>query len=401
MRFIFLSAGYHPDQVGGAFRYVTEVTERLAARGHHVAVVYPGQDDRADSDISPAGVSRHRFPPARGWFFNNWRHKNATARKAFQALTTGDKKAHLNVLCHAYFEPAFARHPGASAFLFTGPWAEEFLSSRASPGTRRPRRWLDRLIAARLRATERRALRNADRILTISRYYVSQLPRWHGAGLPPIRMISGGVNTEQFCPLADRTAARAQFGVQPDEFLFLTVRRLEPRMGLRQLIEAFAQVAPQFPRARLWLAGEGSQRGELQSCLDEHHLNGQARLPGFVAEDDLPALYNASDCTLMPSLDLEGFGLATVESLACGTPVLGSRAGATPELLAPLSEVLLFDGGPAGMLADKLLQILKDRAALPSRTRCREYAVQHFSWNQTVAGFEQAFRETAVAGGGA
>ena len=398
MRFIFLSAGCHPDQVGGAYRYVSEVTERLAARNHHVAVIHPGKDERIGSRLSTSGASRHRFPPGRGLFFNNWRQRNSAARRILQELTARCHEPRLNVLCHAYFEPAFAGHRGPAAFLFTGPWAEEFLSSRSF---RWPRCWLDRLIAAQMRASERRALRSVDRILTISRFYEAQLPRWRGAGLPPIRLISGGVNTEQFCPVADRTAARAQFDVQPDEFLFLTVRRLEPRMGLHGLIDAFASVAPQFPRARLWLAGEGSQRDNLQSCIDSHQLNGQIRLVGFVPEADLPALYNAADCTLMPSLDLEGFGLATVESLACGTPVLGSRAGATPELLAPLSEALLFDATTPGMFSNQLRAILQGEQVLPSRAQCRDYARTHFSWDQTVAGFEGAFLDLCGAGGGA
>ena len=400
MRFIFLSAGYYPDQVGGAFRYVTEVTERLAARGHHVTVIFPGNEPQASCSKSPARAALQRFPQPRGFFWNNWRQKNISARRNFMAAMPGDGEPLLAVLCHAFFEPAFAAHRGRSAFLFTGPWAEEYSFSRQSQKTLWPRRVLDQLIAARMRATERRALRSVDRVLTISRYYEGQLPRWHGADLPPVRMISGGVNAEQFFPFTDRAAARVKFGLKLDEFLFLTVRRLDPRMGLRQLIDAFATVAAQFPHARLWLAGDGPQRGELQAGIDAHQLGDRVRLLGFVAEADLPALYNAADCTLMPSLDLEGFGLATVESLACGTPVAGSRAGATPELLAPLSEDLLFDAISPAILQNKLLAILQNPQTLPGREQCRDYAVKQFSWDRPVAGFEQTFTELCGAGGG-
>ncbi len=401
MRFIFLSAGYYPDQVGGAFRYVTEVTERLAARGHRVGVIFPGNEPQTSSGKSPAGATLHRFPQPHGFFWNNWRQKNISARRGLLAEMKGDDEPCLTVLCHAFFEPAFTAHRSRSAYLFTGPWAEEYSFSRQSQKTLWPRRTLDQLIAAHMRATERRALRSVDRILTISRYYEGQLPCWHGADLPPIRMISGGVNTEHFSPFADRAAARDKFGVKHDEFLFLTVRRLDPRMGLRQLVDAFASVASQFPDARLWLAGDGSQRNELQAGIDEKNLGDRVRLLGFVAETDLPALYNAADCTLMPSLDLEGFGLATVESLACGTPVVGSRAGATPELLAPLSEALLFDAVSPAMLQNKLLAILQNPQSLPGRKQCRDYVVKHFSWDRPVAGFEQTFTELCDAGGGA
>ncbi len=399
MRFIFLSAGYHPDQLGGAYRYVAEVTERLAARGHRVTVIHPGNEGQAPVGTSTAGVTLQRLPRPRGFFWNNWRQKNRAARRALQVATAGQSGPLLTLLCHAYFAPAMAGQVGASAYLFTGPWAQEYLASRPAARAGWPRRALDRLVAARMRVTERRALRQADRILTISRYYEGQLPRWHGAGLPPIQQVSGGVNTEQFFPVADRPAARARFGLKPDEFLFLTVRRLERRMGLRELIAAFAPVARQQPHARLWLAGEGSQRNELQACLDSYQLADCVRLLGFVAEAELPALYNAADCTLMPSLELEGFGLATVESLACGTPVVGSRTGATPELLAPLDETLLFDAVPPTLISEKLLALLQGRQQLPARGQCRDYVVQHFSWSRTVSGFEQAFTELCGTGG--
>ena len=110
MRFIFLSAGYYPDQVGGAFRYVTEVTERLAARGHHVTVIFPGDGKQTSSGKSPAGATLHRFPQPRGFFWNNWRQKNISARHCLLAATQVGGEPLLTVLCHAYFEPAFTAH---------------------------------------------------------------------------------------------------------------------------------------------------------------------------------------------------------------------------------------------------------------------------------------------------
>jgi glycosyltransferase involved in cell wall biosynthesis len=124
------------------------------------------------------------------------------------------------------------------------------------------------------------------------------------------------------------------------------------------------------------------------------------RLLGFVAEESLPRLLNAADCTVMPSLDLEGFGLATLESLACGTPVLGSSAGATPELLEPFSPKLLFDPQQSGALTEKLKSALANPAALPNRSRCRAYALQNFSWDGPVAAFQRCYVELVPRGGG-
>jgi glycosyltransferase involved in cell wall biosynthesis len=396
MRFVFLTLGYHPDLVGGAYRYVAQVAERLAARDHTVDVICPNPSNRLAAQETRAGVQLHRFPDAEGFFWLNWRKENAAAISLLELLSkTGDKT--LLLCCHGYFEPTLASWPGSSAFLFTGPWAEEYEYSRRHARRSPLKRAFHSLIARRLRNTEGAALARAQRILTISRYYERKLPRWHPRPLPPVEIVFGGVDLQFFSPAEDRETTRQQFGLARDDFAFLTVRRLDPRMGLLTLLDAFADLAPQFPRAQLRLAGDGPQRSELQERLKSSKLSGQTRLLGFVPEADLPRLYSAADCAIMPSLDLEGFGLATVESLACGTPVIGSNSGATPELLEPLGANLLFEPGSCELLAAIMRRVLKNPAELPLRGRCREYASGRFDWNNVVAALEQTGAELTGA----
>ena len=389
MRFIFLTLGYHPDLIGGAYRYVTEVTQRLAASGHRVDVVYPAPAGMTSDPEIRAGVHLHRYPGASGLFLANFWRENVAARTRLQQARDASPQPALTVLCHAYFTPALASHAGPVTFLYTGPWAEEFRFSRQS--TPRPawRRWFDELIAQGLRVMERKALRQARRILTISQYYVERLPRWHGDRLPPVTMISGGVDPGQFQPAADRGALRAGFGLGASDFLFLTVRRLDPRMGLLALIDGFAAAASDYRHARLWIAGQGPQRDALARRIGAVALEGRVRLLGFVAEQQLPKVFNVADCTVMPSLDLEGFGLSTVESLACGTPVIGSRAGATPELLVPLHPALVFEPGSAAALAAKFREVLAGPGWLPKRGQCRDYVLRHYSWQRPVSALEE------------
>ena len=116
---------------------------------------------------------------------------------------------------------------------------------------------------------------------------------------------------------------------------------------------------------------------------------------GFVPDAELPDCYRAADGTVVPSLALEGFGLVTAESLACGTPVIGSDSGATPELLAPLGPQLLFAPGSVEALAAKFREVLANPSVLPSRERCRAHAVESFSWDRPVNALEQAFADFA------
>jgi glycosyltransferase involved in cell wall biosynthesis len=101
----------------------------------------------------------------------------------------------------------------------------------------------------------------------------------------------------------------------------------------------------------------------------------------------------------MPSLDLEGFGLATVESLACGTPVLGSDAGATPELLGPLDNQLLYSACDPTALTRTLTGLLNGSQRLPDRERCSDYARTAFPWERPVNAFESAWNDVLTRGG--
>lgn len=389
MRFVFLTLGYHPDLDGGGYRYASEVAERLAARGHEVHAVYPNPRNRFAPRESRNGVELHRVPDGTRGFLANHRSENAAARRALEELLGPGTPRTLLATHQAYFGPA--SRPWPTVFMYQGPWGLEYAFSQQA----RPRPWwrrcLDPLITRRLHALEGEALGRAPRILVASEYTRRQLPRWHPRVQAPVEVVSGGADFAQFQPPSDRPARRALRGIAPDETVFLTVRRLDPRMGLAGLLEAFGSVLPRHPRARLLMAGRGPQEPELAGRIRSAGLGERVQLLGYVPEAELADVYGVADCTLMPSLDLEGFGLATVESLACGTPVLASDAGANPELVGPLDPGLLYRSSDLQALKDRLDAVLSGRQPLPSRDRCAAYARAGFPWERPVIAFEQAW----------
>jgi glycosyltransferase involved in cell wall biosynthesis len=86
---------------------------------------------------------------------------------------------------------------------------------------------------------------------------------------------------------------------------------------------------------------------------------------GFIPEEDLPKYYQAADLVVMPTYELEGFGLVTIEALACGTPVLGTPVGATPEILRGIDPALLTGGTHAEAMAESLRTIIRRFRARP------------------------------------
>ncbi len=396
MRFLSVSLGWHPDVIGGAWRVAAAQASGLAARGHIVeAITGQPAEGTLPAVTDRDGVRIHRYPQQSGNFYTNWRAENRAAAALLRERLHHASAPVLILQQHAYLEPAVATATATAPVLhvFHGPWAEEYrFAVRARPRGA-PRRALDLLIPHLLRHVEGRALRRARRVLVLSQHFAGELSRWHGRGLPPVEIAPGGVDPDLFHPAADRAALRAEWGLRPDDFLCVALRRLDPRMGLDLLIDAFGQLAGEFPRARLWLAGRGPAEAALRARIDGLGLREVVRLLGFLPEPDLPRLLNAADLALMPSLDLEGFGLATAEALACGTPVLGSRAGATPELLNPLSADLLFEPGSRDSLTARLRAALRNPASLPERTRCAAYARERFTWTAQVNACERAAAE--------
>jgi glycosyltransferase involved in cell wall biosynthesis len=137
-------------------------------------------------------------------------------------------------------------------------------------------------------------------------------------------------------------------------------------------------VAREFPDVLLLIGGSGYLREHLQTSILEQGLERNVRLLGFIPEDLLPAYYQAADLFVLPTLQYEGFGLATIESLACGTPVLGTPVGATPEVLEPVGDELLFRDASAEAIALGINSWLGSRRYTELRQLCREYCVSHF-----------------------
>ena len=84
---------------------------------------------------------------------------------------------------------------------------------------------------------------------------------------------------------------------------------------------------------------------------------------------------------MVPTVALEGFGLIVVESLAGGTPVLGTPIGGIPEILKPFSEDLVFEGYNSDQLAIGIIEALSGDRSLPSSQACLDYVQANYHWN--------------------
>jgi len=286
----------------------------------------------------------------------------------------------------------------ANIYTFHAPWSVEWLDMyrfARRDGLSAVQRLSSRAVAFYLKRLERFAVRRADAVVTLSDYVRGKAQQLHGLPNARFRLIPGGVDCDTFKPAPDRAKVRAALPVpvSPDALLLLTVRRLVPRMGLENLIQAVATVSVKLPHLRLIIVGVGELERELKSLVSRLGLADRVIFAGKVPEADLPRFYQAADLFVLPTRELEGFGMVTPEALASGTPVLGTPVGGTVEILSRLNPDLLFADTSAEAMAAKLLDFATSGKLTPQlRQACRDYAVARYSWDAVVDQYEALCR---------
>lgn len=253
---------------------------------------------------------------------------------------------------------------------FHGPWASESEREGEKPHVVQFKRIIERAVYKR-----------ANRFIVLSNAFRDQLSNGYGISKDLISVIPGGVETDKFVPM-NTAQARERLGWSASDMIIVCVRRLARRMGLEHLIEAFGRAAAEYPKAHLIIGGQGPLRAELEAQVQQAGLSDRVRFLGFIPDMDLPVVYAAADLSIVPSSALEGFGLISLESLACGTPVLVTPVGGLPDTVAGLGPQLVLNGTTVDDIALGLTGWLSGSVSLPSREECRRHAVDGFSWDR-------------------
>jgi len=222
--------------------------------------------------------------------------------------------------------------------------------------------------------------------------------------VPPERLhvVHYGIDAAGW-PLAEpeRRRARERLGLRPGEVAVGIAARLIPGKGHSLLLEALADARRAHPRLRLLVAGGGPLRGELEREA-ERRAPGATAFVGFV--EDVRAFMNACDVIAFPTQPAlgEGFGLAALEAMASGRPVVATEVASLPEVVSGETGFLV-DPRSADELAAALVTLAGD-AELRRRLGARghERARTTFSLERmverTIAVYRQALRTRAARG---
>jgi N-acetyl-alpha-D-glucosaminyl L-malate synthase BshA len=207
----------------------------------------------------------------------------------------------------------------------------------------------------------RYAIQQSDGVTSISKYLREETVKHFGI-TRGIEVIENFVSCDVYAPIQDqaaRAAARKRLA-DPGEAILMHLSNFRPVKRVVDTVKIFAQVAREFP-ARLILVGDGPDRSAAEWLA--HDLGIQAKVHFMGKQDRVNELLPLADLLLMPS-ELESFGLAALEAMACKVPSIATRVGGVPELIDDGITGLLFPVGDVDAMASGALGLLKDRERL-------------------------------------
>lgn len=244
-----------------------------------------------------------------------------------------------------------------------------------------------------LNRTTEFAARHATRLIAVSEFTKQDLIRKLRAPADRISVVYEGVDLDANRRPSDKAinAAKQKYKLTNPYILF--VGTIQPRKNLVRLIEAFAQIADQFPQLGLALAGgKGWLSDDIYAAPARLKIQDRIKFLGYIDESDKPALYSGAELTALVSL-FEGFGLPMLESMACGTPTVAANASSLPEVVGDAA--ILVNPEDTDDIAQGLKKVLSEPKLQQQLINRGFTQAKKFSWETAAKQTLQVFQEAS------
>lgn len=388
---------WHEENFGGAFKLAAEFAQYLANRGYDLHFLC-GTDQKNYSNptmINGIQLWRYQFPkapspsPANLWghLYSTWLLTRKIVNQADIGYLNGHSPLQFLASCYAL------KHKDCSkVYSVHSPFVEELKENWGigEVGSQKSGVSFKREFALFLvRQLEKMIYNQADKIQCYSEYSLSLLKKLYSKESHNKSVVCPGwVDLNRFQPSADRNETRKRLGYpwKPGIPTFLSVRRLERRMGLDNLIAGCSILKSEGYQFNLMIGGSGPLQHEFEHEISKSGLNEYVHLLGRISEHDLPLTYAAADCFVLPTRALECFGIIVLEAFACNTPVIATPVGSIPELMGEYGRHgwLCSDISPAA-IADRMRAFLKGE--LNTDGTLRNHAMS-YSYSAVPVGLE-------------
>jgi len=359
---------------GGAERMLTNHLRALNDAGHSVTLLTRQPKEGAPLDLMVCkGIQEHRLPyhGDRGWQ-GLWQLKNEAVKwwrsygEDFDAVIS-EQPFTMWALMRAGCQ--LPRLQVCYSFAF-----EEYLTRHAS-------RWnpKGRFIAIAMRYLEGTVYHSADRLLVLSQYTRKRFHEVFNISGKRVEVSPGGVEMPSGGSECSREEARNE--LQWHGPVVVTLRNLVPRTGVDLLVEAAGILKDELPELRWCVIGRGALMEALLAQAVQSGVGERVEFTGFLSEEDVQKRLFAADIFMLPTRDLEGFGLVTLEANACGLPVVATPVTANKEVVPSLPFNRLADAVTAEALADAVRQMLLVEYNDDSRQALRDAVEKKYAWH--------------------
>jgi glycosyltransferase involved in cell wall biosynthesis len=260
------------------------------------------------------------------------------------------------------------------------------------PWTGSPRRW--RSPTGRYLAWQRRRFRHCAAVIAVSDDVAAEATRVLRLDERRVTVVPEGLlpafRPERRAGEGDDAALRRAAGVDGTGYLLWTgsLRAHDPRKALGTLLDAVAAVRRERPDTLLVLAGDRGEEAQAVAARAAS-LGIAVAMPGFVSDDTLAALIRGAGAVTLPSLH-EGFGLPALEAMACGAPLVASRAGNLPRLVGDAA--VLVEPGDARSLAEGLRAVLDDPGLAQRLRQAGPRQAEPYTWPRTAEATVAVYR---------
>lgn len=229
--------------------------------------------------------------------------------------------------------------------------------------------------------------RRADRLCAISEFTKREMVELLDIATERIQIVPCAANTSIHRVENQNALVEVRQKYQLPVNYVLFVGNFNPRKNLMRAIEAFVRMKNRtgLPH-KLVIAGAGGWKLDMKALLERVDCKDDIFFPGYVADEDMSALYTMADVFLFPTL-YEGFGIPIIEAQQCGTPVLAANVSAMPEVAG--DSACYADPYSVEDIARKLEDILKDKS-LSDKLRIKGYEnVKRFTWEKSAEKLKQ------------
>ena len=250
------------------------------------------------------------------------------------------------------------------------------------------------------RLVEQDLTQNARGIVAFSTDERDALVGMYNAPVDRVHVIPGGVDLERFRS-GNKLAARQRLGLDSEQLMVLYVGRLDSFKGPDILLQSFGHVSLDLPARLVIVGGEGGADPEaerLHGLAAEMGVTPRVSWRSAIPQEKLVDYYVAADVLAMPSYH-ESFGLAALEAMACGTPVVAARVGALASLVVHERTGCLVDGHEPEAFARCLEAVLASTPFREQMGRDAQSWARQFPWSSVADRLMDVYRQASAWAG--